>query len=219
MRKFCFVCGKRTEVLINGKCEDCFKKSEYVDFPKRMDVVICSKCKKMLLKNKWVDINLEKIIECFIKIRHHAKIKKIEARREAKSIVADFFLSDHSGNEITETHEAVFHENRIICPSCSRKHSGYYEAVLQLRGFDDKDLESMADIFERIGKKTFYRIREVKGGFDAKIGGKLAINSAANDIRKRFPRSEKKESSKIVTKIDGRDVHRKFVLIRKIRKE
>lgn len=199
---------------MNGKCESCFKKLEYVDFPKRMDVVVCGKCKKMLSKNKWVDINLEKIVEGFIKIRQHAKIKKIEARLGIKSIAADFFLSDHSGNEITETHEAVFHENRIICSSCSRKHSGYYEAVLQLRGFDENDLEKMEDIFGMLERKTFYRINEVKGGFDIKVGNKLAVGAAAGDIRKKFP-SEMKKSSKIVTKIDGRDVHRKFILIRK----
>ncbi len=218
MRKFCFVCGKRTEKLYEGICEACSRKEEYVKLPKKIEITQCGKCGKMFFKNRLVDFNLEKILKNNLTLKDSAKIKGIEASHDGKKIAAAVLLSLPSGKEIREARETGFHISKIICSSCSRKHSGYYEAVLQLRGFDDKDLESMADIFERIGKKTFYRLKEVKGGFDVKIGNKLAINSVAGDIKKRFP-SEMRKSKKIVTKIDGRDVYRKFVLIRKIRKD
>lgn len=213
MRKFCFVCGNRTDRLAEGKCEDCLRKRAFVELPEKIEITQCSKCKKALSRNKWVDFNIEKIVEGLGKAR--GNVAKVEAKADLKKITATFFLTPHSSDEvIKETHEAVFHINKIICSSCSRKHSGYYEAVLQLRGFDENDLEKLSDVFGMLERKTFYRINEVKGGFDVKVGNKLAVGAAAGDVRKKFP-SDIKKSSKIVTKIDGRDVHRKFILIRK----
>ncbi len=217
MRKFCFVCGNRTDRLAEGKCEDCLKKRAFVELPEKIEITQCSKCKKALSRNKWVDFNIEKIVEELGKTR--GKVEKVEAKADLKKITATFFLTPHSSDDvIKETHEAVFHINKIICSACSRKHSGYYEAVLQLRGFGEGDLEKLGDVFGALERKTFYRINEVKGGFDVKVGNKLAVGAAAKIIRAKFPKSEMKKSSKIVTKIDGRDVHRKFILIRKSEK-
>ncbi|MFZ3077512.1 MAG: NMD3-related protein [Candidatus Aenigmatarchaeota archaeon] len=217
MRKFCFVCGKTTDKLVEGACEDCIGKRAFVELPKKIEITQCSKCKKVLARNKWIDFSIEKTVESLGKVR--GKVAKVEAKEGLKKITATFFLTPHSSDDvIKETHEAVFHINKVICSSCSRKHSGYYEAVLQLRGFDENDLERMGDIFGMLERKTFYRITEVDGGFDVKVGNKLAVGAAAADVRKKF-HSDIKKSSKIVTKIDGRDVHRKFILIRKIPKK
>lgn len=217
MRKFCFVCGKTTDTLAEGACEDCIKKRAFVGLPERIEITQCNKCKKILAKNKWADFSIEKTVEGLGKVR--GNIVKVEAKEGLKKITATFSLTPHSSdNVIKEIHDIGLHIVKVICPSCSRKHSGYYEAVLQLRGFDANDLEKMGDVFGMLEKKTFYRVKEVKGGFDIKVGNKLAVGSAAGDIRKKFP-SKMKKSAKIVTKIDGRDVHRKFVLIRKIQKK
>lgn len=213
MRKFCFECGKKTGDLEGGLCAECSGKGVLVKLPKRIDVVACAKCGKMLFRNKWAGFSLEKVVADAAETS--VKIKKIGAKLEGKKLKINFVLETAAGNEKTEEHEIIFHANKIICPYCSRKHSGYYEAVLQLRGFGEGDLERMKSIFDNMEKKTFYRIKEARGGFDVKIGNKLVVNSAAKDIRARFPGSEMRKSSKIVTKMDGRDVHRKFVLVRK----
>ncbi len=214
MRKFCFECGRKTDELSGGKCTECAKKTVFVELPKRMEITQCSKCKKALMKNRWTDSSLEKMLESFSKV--DGKAKKIEAELNGKKVKATFVLEPRSSDrEVREAHEAIFHINRIICPTCSRRHSGYYEGVLQLRGFAEDDLEAMRGIFCEIERKSFLRIKEVEGGFDVKVGNKLVIGSAAGAIRKKFHVAEMKKSSKIVTKIDGRDVHRKYVLIRK----
>lgn len=216
-RKFCFVCGKRTDKLTEGRCENCIQ-NVFVKLPEKIEIKACSKCNKMLLKNKWTDFNLERILESAAKVS--GKLKKIELYLDKKKIKATFFLiPTFSDKEKKEIHETDFHIIKIICPSCSRKYSGYYEAVLQLRGFSESDLAMMEDIFSMMEKKTFYNIKDIKGGFDIKIGKKAVVNTAAKSIRSRFPNLETKESMKIVTKIDGRDVHRKFILIRKLQKD
>ncbi len=217
MRKFCFICGKKTDKLADGRCDDCMKGRAFVELPDRIEVTQCNKCKKMFFNNRWADFSLEKIVENSGKAR--GKVEKVRAALDGKKVAATFILTpDSADNVVEEMHEASFHTNKIICPTCSRKHSGYYEAVLQLRGFGEDDLEKMREIFDALERKTFYRINEVKGGFDVKVGNKLVVNTAAKDIRKKFP-SEIKKSFSIVTKIDGRDVHRKFVLIRKLEKQ
>ncbi len=214
MRKFCFVCGKETGNLAEGRCRDCLKGRVFAIMPKKIEITQCAKCGKALMKNKWVEYNPGKIAESFAKVS--GKLKGVEAKTDGKKLKTTFIVEPSSSSgETREEHEASFHINKIICPSCSRKHSGYYESVLQLRGFGEGDMEKMNDIFEMIERKSFYRIKEVKGGFDIKIGNKLAVDSAAKIIRAKFPKSEMKKSSKIVTKIDGRDVHRKFILVRK----
>lgn len=216
MRKFCFICGKKTDKLADGRCEDCMKGCAFVDMPGRIEVIQCNKCKKMFFNNRWTDFNIEKVVESSYKAR--GKVEKVKAEMEGRKVIATFILTpDSTDKEVEETHEADFHINKVICPMCSRKHSGYYEAVLQLRGFGENDLEKLKGVFDNLERKTFYRIKEVKGGFDVKVGNKLVVNTAAKDIRKKFP-SEMKKSSSIVTKIDGRDVHRKFILIRKLEK-
>lgn len=217
MRKFCFICGSPTDKLADGRCEDCLKKSAFLSLPRKIEVTQCNKCKKMFLDNKWTEFDIVKILEKSVKLS--GKIKKIDAKEEKKKIKASFVLVPaFSDREVEEAHEADFHVNKIICPSCSRRHSGYYEAVLQLRGFDENGLEKLVGVFDMLKEKTFYRVNEVKGGFDIKVGNKLVVVSAASDVRKKFP-SEMKKSFSIVTKIDGRDVHRKFILIRKIQKK
>lgn len=213
MRKFCFVCGNLTDKLADGRCEDCLGKRAFVELPEKIEITQCNKCKKVLAKNKWADFNIEKLAYGLGNAR--GKVIGVDAKADRKKLTATFVLSPNpQGKTITETHEAVFHINKVICSSCSRKHSGYYEAVLQLRGFEESDLEKLKGVFGALERKTFYRIKEVKGGFDIKVGNKLVVNSAAKDIGKLFP-SEIKKSFSVVTKIDGRDVHRKFVLIRK----
>lgn len=214
MRKFCFACGKSTDELEGGRCRECSGKDVLVSLPKRIEVVACAKCEKMLFKNRWTDFNLERIVADAAKTS--ARISKIEAKAERKKLTADFVLEADSGKEKKETHEAVFHTNRVICSSCSRRFSGYYEAVLQLRGFSEGELERLSDVLGMIERKSFYRIKEVPGGFDIKIGNKLVVDSAAKEVRTKFPKVEMKKSAKIVTKIDGRDVHRKFILLRKV---
>lgn len=214
MRKFCFICGRKTDKLVDGRCETCAKESVFVQLPEKIEITRCGKCKRMLLRNRWVDFSPEKIAESAAKVS--GKIRRMEAIEDGKTIRATFNIAPpFSDREVIEMHEAALHTNRVICPTCARKYSGYYEAVLQMRGFSEGDMESMGDIFDMIGRKSFYSIKEVKGGFDVKIGDKLIVDSAAKDIRKRFPKSETKGSSKIVTKIDGRDIYRKFILIRK----
>jgi nonsense-mediated mRNA decay protein 3 len=214
MRKFCFVCGKGTANLAEGRCEDCLKGRALAILPEKIEVTQCAKCGKALMKNKWIEYSPEKTAGSFAKVS--GKLKRVEAKTDGKKLKMTFIIEPpSSGGETREEHEASFHINRIICPSCSRKHSGYYEAVLQLRGFGEGDMEKMNDIFEMIERKSFCLVKDVKGGVDIKIGNKLAVDSAAKIIRAKFPNSEMKKSSKIVTKIDGRDVHRKFILVRK----
>ncbi len=68
-KKFCFLCGKETEKLINGYCEDCYSKK----FPlekKKLVLKICKICGKMNYRNKWTkDIG---------NIRENVKMGKID---------------------------------------------------------------------------------------------------------------------------------------------
>ena len=55
--KFCFLCGKKTEKLIEGYCEECYNKEfKLIEAPKEISFIICSRCNRIKYKNKWKDI-------------------------------------------------------------------------------------------------------------------------------------------------------------------
>ncbi len=194
--KFCFKCGKNAR-LKHGLCSNCFK--EEIKLPKKIEVVLCSKCRLMKFENRWIDYNPEKLLSKFIK----RKKAKITEKNNKLTVVI-------SG----KCYETRLHKNKIICTACIKKSSGYYEGVIQLRGFTDDDLKNIEDIVNEINKKSFYVLKNLKHGIDIKVGNKSIINSITKKIRKRIP-CEQKSSSQIATRIDGRNVYRIFILLRK----
>ncbi len=195
-RKFCFVCGRETEKLKEGRCDRCYGP---VNFPKTIEVTVCGRCGAMKLGNKWTEYDIKKFVS------KKLKNKELEVREINKKL-----LISSAGR----TAEASLHKNIMICATCSKKSSGYYEAVIQLRGFEENELEIIRRVIAGWDKKTFYRMERVKDGVNIKIGNKSMVNGIAKAIKAKLPCKEKK-SSKLITRIDGRNVYRQFVLLRR----
>lgn len=203
--KFCFVCGKKTEKLIDGYCEDCYDKSfSLIRIPKEIIIVQCSKCKKIKHKNTWID-DMETAIMDEIKIlgegvKVNVKDNKIFATGSLKG----------SKKIKEETHEANVKMVKTVCLECSRRYGDYYEAILQLRGnVSDKVMEF---IDSEVNKKSFYRAEKLKDGLNLYVGNKNVAEQVAEALSKKYKLKIKK-SYKLFTKKEGRDLYRSVIFI------
>ncbi len=209
--KFCFICGKKTEKLIKGYCEECYnKKFQLIEIPKEIFVTICTKCNKIKEKNMWKDIEIDEFLRNKIKILG----KDIKIRFEindALKVYAKGFL-EGSKNLKEEFYEVKLKINKQVCLECSRKFGEYYEAIIQIRGnLTNDDINSIDDIV--LMGKGFYRIKEVKGGYDLFISNKSLAEKITEFLRKKY-KAEIKKSYKLVTSKQGKDIYRNIILVR-----
>jgi len=214
--KFCFLCGKKSEKLIEGYCEECYNKQfQLIEVPKEIDVTLCSKCGLVKERNKWKDIGIEDFIKNKIKIIGKDVEIRIE-RNDTFEIHAKGYLNN-SKKLKEEVQEIVVNENKIVCPNCFKRFGGYSEAILQLRGNITNEILNFVD--DQIvsdflkNKKIFYRIKEVKGGFDLYINNKSLARKIAIILKNKY-KAEVKKSFKLVTRKQGRDIYKNIILIR-----
>jgi len=205
--KFCFICGKKTEKLIEGYCEDCYNKNySLIKIPKEINVIKCSKCDRFKSRNAWIDGEIEDLIKNDIKILGG----NVKIRIEGNKIFATGFLRDSKKSK-EETCETNIKIKKILCPNCSKKLGDYFESTIQLRG--DVTEEILDFIDEKFREKTFYKIERVKGGLNLCIGNKNIANQVAEELKRRYT-LEIKKSFKLFTKKDGKDVYKCTILIR-----
>ncbi len=75
-KKTCYVCGKKTQDVYNGKCEQCFKlDTPPIDELKPINFKYCNKCKKIAYNNAYytkeeIENNIESIVRKNIKINN-----------------------------------------------------------------------------------------------------------------------------------------------------
>jgi nonsense-mediated mRNA decay protein 3 len=204
--KFCFVCGKETEKLIEGHCEDCYNKSfNLIEIPKEIIIVLCSKCKKIRQKNMWKDIEIEDLVKNSVKILG----RNVEITLNGDKVLAKGLLKN-SKKAKEETHEIIIRIIKTTCPECSKKLGGYYESIIQLRG---DVTEEVLNFIDREAKKTFYRTEPVKEGFNLYFGDKNIAGQIADKLKRRY-NFEIKKSFKLFTRKEGMDIYKSTFLIR-----
>jgi len=209
--KFCFLCGKKSEKLIKGYCEECYKKKfQLIEVPEEISVTICSRCKKIKERYKWIENEIDEILRNKIKVIGRDVSIRIEKNEDAKIHARGFLEGSKSIKE--ETHEVKIKLEKITCPTCSRKAGQYYESTVQIRGIlTNDDMDAVDDVvLERGG---FYRIKEVKGGYDLFISDKSLARKIVEVFSNRH-KVEIKKSFKLLTRRDGKDIYRDTILLR-----
>jgi len=212
-KKFCFICGKQS--TIEGLCEECWgKRHKLVELPEKLEFIQCPKCNLVKIRNNWVEPDLGKIIRDSAKL--HGKITAwgTSLQKDGYEITA---CGEIEGIEKKETHKIRLHAIKNICPVCGRVLSGYYEAIIQVRGeHDGRTLEWLEREAERIGRTdsmAFIRRETVKGGTDYFFGSKKAAKSIAMEMKKKF-NAELTESFQVAGRKDGKELVRTIISVR-----
>jgi NMD protein affecting ribosome stability and mRNA decay len=204
--KFCFVCGKKTEKLTKGYCEDCYnKKFNLIKVPESIEIEKCSKCNKIKHLTSWQDIEIEDVVKSKTKTLGNDVTIKVEGNK----IIVKGRL-DGSDKSKEEEHDVRLKIHKFTCPECCKRLGGYYETLIQLRGDVTSDLLDVID--EKINKYSFYKNVKVSGGYNLYVGDKNVANQVADYMDKKY-KFKIRRSYKLFTKIDGRDVYKCIIII------
>ena len=178
MLKVCPRCGASSAVkkFIGSFCEDCFAERVKVSLPYHIPVTICKTCNR-IRTDKWEPLShhsLEKLVRKQIEGRYdNVRFIFPESWVGTASVV---FLVQAGGSffEIPRQFELV--HKKTQCEDCSRASSGYFEAIIQLRGEENK-VEKMRREFERgLSRRTFVaKAQEQKTGVDLYVGSNKEV--------------------------------------------
>lgn len=213
--KFCFVCGKKTDKLIEGYCEKCYnKKFKLIQVPEKIKVTVCSKCDSIKERTKWKDIEIEDVIKNKIKVLGKKVKINIDVNRIVKIHAKGFLEGSKKIKE--ENYEIRLKENKMVCPTCFRQSGDYHEGIIQLRGDITKEVIDVIDdcVINEIldDKKSFYKLKKVKGGYDLYMSDKHITKKVTDLLKKKF-KAQIKKTYKLVTRKNGKDIYKTTALV------
>ncbi|MDR2874028.1 MAG: hypothetical protein LBV42_04750 [Methanobrevibacter sp.] len=235
---FCYQCGKSESKLIEGLCLQCFiKEFSILAIPNEVSVKVCTYCNATFSKGKWINANLDeeeiiyRNIENSIEINPIAKNSIIDMHiLQMRGTIAESIVEvrgDVLKEEIFEEHEINVRLKKDICPTCSKRNSGYYEAVIQIRSqarkIDSKQLKEIDMVISKTLEKLYKKDKlayiptksEIKEGVDYYIGSLKSGRKLALAIKESFG-GMITESERLVTKnkSTGKEIYRVWIAIR-----
>ncbi len=171
MSIICPRCGKTSneKEFIDAFCVDC----HHVDIIMPKDIVFetCKRCEKIKFRGSWQGVS-EKEFNNYIIRKCRGDFFNAEYNRKEGSIT--FFIKRlNKILRINKWIDVTFNKN--LCPDCSKMSGGYYEAIIQLRG-NEQRIAKLASILAReLVKTTFIsKVDEKKEGTDIYIGSNVA---------------------------------------------
>jgi NMD protein affecting ribosome stability and mRNA decay len=159
MTIYCPLCNKNSDEIrfIGNFCEDCVVAKLSKNVPETATILQCRWCKRIKdgetfarMSNK----SLAHAVKVGLKLKEDVKVTA-HTGKEMDAV----FIFDVDGEKVQYNRKLPYKIAHETCQRCYRISSGYYEAVVQLRG-DKQRIENM------IAKLTKYVQR--RGGFIAK---------------------------------------------------
>lgn len=234
---FCLLCDSQ-EKLYDGLCKKCFlEEFEAIKVPDYTTFTVCSHCGATLKKNKWLQVGYfdDEIINDAIQknIEVNPKLEEMEMYTEItnnRGSVYECIIHVNGrviDTDISKEYPIEVKVEKGVCPDCSKFHSGYYEAVIQLRADERKLLdeeiresdEFISNEIQRLCKtnKLAYVTERIvlKEGIDYQVGSYNAAHKIVVNLQKQFG-GIITESRKIVghDKSRSKDLYRSWVLLR-----
>ncbi len=169
--KTCPLCGKSDdgEKFIGSFCKDCYlSRNSFFDIEKEFEIKRCPTCERVWL-GKWTGDNyLIPFIKGKIKTKElildsNVELNQIDTKKVKANVCATFKFQR---NKVEQCKETLIRILPIQCDECSRKTSGYFEAIVQIRGKigEEPDYDKLMAKAEAIAKKIMK-----EGAFIAKV--------------------------------------------------
>src|SRR3989304_2609352 len=175
---FCVECGREGPTL-EGLCASCFaRRRRLVHPPETIDVVVCAHCSRLQLDAGWALVDLDDAIPRLLQERISVAPRATGTSLTQTAPTAaprNYRLSVKFAARLGEFDIAQSFRIRLrvkqgVCPTCSRQHGRYYEAIVQVRA-QGRDLQaSEMDRAARIVGARFSR-EGGRGGVARRGGG------------------------------------------------
>lgn len=206
---FCIECGRENVKLHNGRCSSCFAAcNELITIPSDITVEFCAHCSSTHVGDKWLvttqpeeEIIAEKIVQESVPDENAEDILlEIDPINQKGSILEMLVKASGTVMGVPIKREFALNVklNRSVCPECSKHASGYYEAVLQLRGdkrpLNSEEIKKADEIIGNLLEKLFRKNRmaylaqrvEIKEGIDYYFGSYKAARKVSNALKEQM---------------------------------
>ncbi|MCK5397899.1 MAG: 60S ribosomal export protein NMD3, partial [Thermoplasmata archaeon] len=231
---FCVECGSEDEIF-GSLCRNCLLSKELIMPPAYIALEMCHDCGRFFESGRWKDVYHIELASSILddRTKTHAQVESLSwdipdflpekgEHREICQAVAMI-----GGKEFEQDFEVGIRIRVQMCPSCSRKSSDYFEAVIQLRkdNVSTKDAEIELAIENQLilnytdtlagneDNAFLSKWGTVQGGIDYYIGSIVLAKNIAAKMRDNYGASLK-ESNTVVGMRDGQDLFRWTILVR-----
>ncbi|MBI4343964.1 MAG: hypothetical protein HY555_00075 [Euryarchaeota archaeon] len=242
--RFCYLCGKVTEELVENRCRECYLRGgRFLTLPERLEARVCRNCHTYLKGGRWLPIGegLEEVIKnaALDTVKESIRLEKVEAPEVRVSVEGPKESSPTvylvpcavevegrvAGFGYSARQEAAVRVVLDLCQDCSRASGKYYEAILQVRGEGALGQEERDRVYALVGelmaqyartdRKAFVsKFEDLKGGFDFYMGSVQVARKVASALQERFGGAVG-ESPKLTGKDGhGKDVYRVAIVLR-----
>jgi nonsense-mediated mRNA decay protein 3 len=234
---FCVKCGAEGPVY-ESVCERCFLESrQFTKVADHVDLPQCAHCKDYSMDGKWVsqpavEAAVEEAAIQAVQVMEGAQVLEVGAEViEADKLnfrVNMQLAVEYKGLRVEEERDTIVRVKGSVCGRCSKIKGSYFESTLQIRSRDRKLTESEVDaILDRVQSMVEEMAAENREVFISKldrvVGGAggadvyLSSNSAGKVISRNLADqygAEVKDTAKLLTKREGKDVYRVTYLVR-----
>jgi len=167
----CPKCGRTEKEVkfIDAFCVDCYPYN--IKLPE-LEIEECKRCGKVRFKGEWQTANRKKLEE-YVSSKCRGDFSFVEYDSKTSTLT---FTIRKGGNEIQI--KKYFEPKKImtICPDCSRRAAGYFEATIQLRGNPYEVKKYARLLCDFIKRETFLsKVEEKKEGVDLYVGSSKAV--------------------------------------------
>lgn len=206
MKRICPRCGTPDNEVgfVGEKCINCALEGRREKWPVRIEMEVCSRCGKIRRGNDWKE--------------NHPQLLGVIVSEKMKGVPGHYNIErklwegiwEQGGDSAPFEHAIELAEKRSICISCNRSTSGYFEAIIQLRGNPDKIEKYGLLLQKRLSKITFLpRIEDMHGGLDIYVMEKKDVPEILFHLNLKYARSEKLSGEK-----KGKRLYRSTFLVR-----
>jgi len=203
MEKICPKCGalSSSKKFIGEFCEDCYFKTIEIPLPSRIELPVCKFCGKVKLK-KWEEMGSE-VIGLLVRKYAGKGYDSFHIQKLSDDVYEASFNIKKDSNYFQIKKKFSIQKINSVCEECYKKKSGYYEAIVQIRGKRAGVFSSR--ILREIRRRTFVsRCVESKEGVDLYVGSKKAVAEALAHLN-----LKPKISDKLFGVKDGRRIYRR----------
>lgn len=150
-----------------------------LECPKDFSIELCPKCGRMRIARDWIKLDIP-IIEKLLRRKCKGNIEKMEY--DPYTGKATFFINkDNNIMNISRTVD--FKPLKNLCPDCSRRSSGYFEAIIQLRGRPERIAKYEKLLTSELSKATFIsKTEKKKEGKDLYVGNSKAVVALLREL-------------------------------------
>jgi len=228
LRRFCAKCGAEISLAeassLRNLCPSCYAEVHgTITPPREVSLTLCRKCFSVKVRGRWLPVDLSSERAAVERISHAIK-SEVERSCDLKAfisltpqeaytilsggqaaVVLTFGEDVHLSPKAGEAPRTLSVKPQFsICPTCLKMVGKKFEATIQLRDFDSKELEQIKLLVNKLiveksggshNVQTGAVWEEVDGGVDIKLPSIDLARKIASVIKKSF-KVQSKESFK-----------------------